>query len=228
MKKSTLLPIIFSTIITAYAQGQQPVEYPGTVAKNPGYTSYYLTKDSYEKVKAFYVNTYGAPDYENTETNSKRTATFFYKETIIEPMGVHLNEKKGNNRTVVRVFSELKGLIIREILTQARYNEIEEKYMHLKDYYYVRGEDEIIYEKYHQMLGAGGTEALNKEETMAKAQELIMAGKIQEGTALLESFRDGMIENMEYANSEKAIDSWIDCLEELNTAKYQVSITIDR
>ncbi len=100
-------------------------------------------------------------------------------------------------------------------------------YRHLQDYY-IDGEDEAIYDKYHKMLGAGGTEALNTEETMAKAQELIMAGKIQEGTALLESMRDGMVANMEYAGSEKAIDSWINCLGEMNAVKYPVRIRIDR
>lgn len=228
MKKTTFLFTVFIAAITTNGLAQQPVEYPGAVPEYPENTSYYLTKDSYEKVRAFYVNTYGAPDYEKTETNSKRTATFYYKETFVESMGILLNEKRGNNRTVVQVFSELKGLIVREILTQARYDEIEKKYMHLKDYYYVDGEDEAIYKEYHKMLGAGGTEAMNNEETMAKAQELIMAGKIQEGTALLERMRDSMIDNIEYAGSEKAVDSWIECLEELSAIKYPVLIRIDR
>jgi len=102
------------------------------------------------------------------------------------------------------------------------------KYRHLQNYYYVQGEDEAIYKEYHKILGAGGTEAMNKEETMAKAQELIMAGKVQEGTALLENLRDGMTDSMEYAGSEKAVDSWIDCLEEINAVKYTVQIRIDR
>lgn len=228
MKKSTFLSIVFSTLTAVYASGQQPVEYPGAVAQFPESRNYYLTKDSYEKVKAFYVNTYGAPDHESAENETKRAATFFYEETIFEPRGIHLAEKKGNSRAVVHVFSELKGLIVRDILTQTRYDEIEGKYRHLQDYYYVRGEDEATYKKYHKMLGAGGTEALDKEETMAKAQKLIMAGKVQEGTALLENLRDGMTASMEYADSEKAIDSWIDCLEELDAAKYPVRIGIDR
>lgn len=228
MNKSTFFPVVFCALTAVYAQGQQPVEYPGAVAQFQESRNYYLTKDSYDEVKAFYVNKYGAPDHENNKDETKKSATFFYEETIFEPRGIHLSEKSGNCRAVVHVFSELKGSLIREILTQTRYDEVEERYKHLKDYYYVDGEDEIIYKKYHQMLGAGGTEALNKEETMAKAQKLIMAGKIQEGTALLESMRDGMIANMEYAGSEKAIDSWIDCLEELDVAKYLVRIRIDR
>ncbi|MFW6277067.1 MAG: hypothetical protein ACOC1J_00240 [Prolixibacteraceae bacterium] len=86
----------------------------------------------------------------------------------------------------------------------------------------------LFYRRCHKMPGAGGTEAMDKEETMAKAQELIMAGKIQEGTALLENLRDGMTESIEYAGSEKAVDSWIECLEEMNAVKYPVRISIDR
>jgi hypothetical protein len=228
MKKPTLLLIIFSAITAVCASGQQPVEYPGAVAQFPESRNYYLTEDSYEKVKAFYINKYGAPDHESNKDETKRSATFFYEKTIFEPRGIHLSEKQGNSRSVVHVFSELKGLIVREILTQVRYDEIEEKYRHLQDYYYVRGEDETIYKKYHKILGAGGTEALSTEETMTKAQELIMAGKIEEGKALLESMRDGMTASMEHAGSEKAIDSWMDCLKELDAAKYPVQIRIDR
>ncbi|MFO7790751.1 MAG: hypothetical protein R6V32_09285, partial [Bacteroidales bacterium] len=220
MNKLTFFPVVFCAITAVYAQGQQPVEYFGAVAQFPESQNYYLTKDSYDEVKAFYVNKYGSPDHESKKEETKRAATFFYEETIFEPRGIHLSEILGNSRAVVHVFSELKGLIVREILTQAGYDKIEEKYKHLKDYYYVDGEDEAIYDKYHKMLGAGGTEALDTEEIMTKAQELIMAGKTEEGKALLESMRDGMISNMEYAGSEKAIDSWMDCLEELDAVKY--------
>jgi hypothetical protein len=227
MKKSTFLTIVFSTLTAVYAAGQQPVEYPGAVAQIQESRDYYLTKDSYDDVKAFYVNKYGASHHESNADGTKRAATFFYEKTNFEPRGIHLSERNGNSRAVVRVFSELKGLIVRDILTQTKYDEIEKKYRHLQNYYYVQGEDEAIYKEYHKILGAGGTEALDKEETMAKAQELIMAGKIQEGTALLENLRDGMTDSMEYAGSEKAVDSWIDCLEEFNAVKYPVQIRID-
>jgi hypothetical protein len=228
MKKPTLLLIIFSALTAVYANAQQPVEYSGAEAQFPESRNYFLTKDSYEKVKAFYVNKYGNPDHESNKDETERSATFFYEETIFEPRGIHLSEKMGNSRSVVHVFSELKGLIVREVLTRTRYDEIEKKYRHLQNYYYVRGEDETIYKKYYKMLGASGTEAMNTEETLAKAQKLIMAGKIEEGKALLEGMRDGMTVNMEYAGSEKAIDSWIDCLEKLEAAKYPVQIRIDR
>jgi len=125
MTRSTFFAIVFSTLTAGFATGQQPVEYPGAVAQIPESRNIYLSKDSYDEVKAFYVNKYGAPHHESNENETKRTATFFYEKTNFEPRGIHLSERNGNSRAVVRVFSELKGMIVREILTQTKYDEIE-------------------------------------------------------------------------------------------------------
>ncbi len=228
MKKSLLLLAVFIIAGPAHVFCQEPVDYPGAVKKMPGSNQVYLTRDSYEKVKEFYVGVYGAPDYENKQDESQKYATFFWEETIYEPRAVKINDRKGNSKAVKDVFSKLKGLIQMNILDESRYDEIEKKYIHLKDYYYLQGEDENVYKKYNKKLGAGGTEAVNNDEIMAEAQKLIMAGKVQEATAMMEDMKKSMTDSMDHAGSPEAIDSWIECLEEISQLKYPVMINIQR
>lgn len=125
----------------------------------------------------------------------------------------------------------------REILSEARYQEIEGKYRHLKDYFYTYEDyangrtirqDKAIFQKYHKILALGGTEAVDKEEIMAQAQELMMSGRIEEGTILIEQMNNSMVASMEYACSPEVVDSWIECLEEMDACKFAVIIRIDR
>jgi hypothetical protein len=236
MEKSLSVTFLIVThVVIVFSQ--EPVVYPDCIAKRPGNNTEYLTNDSYEKVRTFYMNTYGGPNYESEGDDGIRTANFHYEKTIFEPMGVHITEKNGNSRSVIHVFSQLKGMIVRGILDEARYNEIENKYSFLQNHYFafVKNEsgklvsaDEAIYAKYYKKLGAGGTEATNREATMAEAQKLIMSGKVTEGKAMLERMRDSMIAGIEFAGSAEAVDAWLVCLEEMDAVKYQLSIRIDR
>jgi hypothetical protein len=237
MKKSNLFLPCFVVLFTSHAICQEPVVYPDAIPKRTGSNTEYLTMEPFNKVRAYYVNFYGSPDYEETHKESGANAQFLYEDTIFEPRGIYLTEKSGNARAVNRVFSELKGLMARGVLEEAEYNVIEKKYIHLKDYYYLhtpdeRGKlisaDEAIYGKYFRKLGAGGTEAHNIHETMAEAQALIMSGKIEEGKALMENMKKLMIGGIEHARSPQAVESWIECLEEINACKFPVKININR
>lgn len=224
-------------VFPAFVCGEEPVVFPGSIAERPG-SNRYLTADSYEQVRDYYVDIYGSPHHEG-----EGNATFFYEETIYEPRGIHINHLGAGSKGAERVLSQLKRLVSmgevekREILSEDRYEEIERKYRHLKDYFYTYEDDttgryilkdEAIFQKYHKTLGLGGTEAMDKEEIMAQAQELIMSGRVEEGTALLEQMKQSMVGDIEYARSPEAVDSWIECLEEMNACKYAVIIRVDR
>ncbi|MFP4488840.1 MAG: hypothetical protein ACLFN1_06010 [Bacteroidales bacterium] len=229
MKKNLLLLFVFSVSLSAVVFSQEPVEYPDAIPGMPGIESRYLTSDPYEKVKAFYVNVYGEPDYETKQDDNGRSAQFFYEESIVEPRAVHIYDRKGDSKAVEKVFSQLNGMVVREIIDQELYDEIEEKYIHLKDYYYVKDEDQKIFDRYHKKLGTGGTEAVvDREETMMEAQRLIMAGKVEEGRAMLENMKNSMAGAMDHANSPDAADEWVECLEEISAIKYPVMIIINR
>lgn len=228
MKKSLLLLSVFLIAGPAHILCQEPVEYPGAVNINPVNNNRYLTHDSYEKVREFYVGVYGAPHHENTQGETGKTATFFYEETNYEPRGIHLNDRRGNSKAVKNVFSELEDLVAMNILDQERYDEIEKKYIYLEDYYYRGNEDEDVFNKYYKDLGLGGTEAADQDKIMAEVQKLMMEGKIQEATTMMEDMKESMVSSMEYAGSPEAIDSWIECLEEIDRLKYPVMIRIDR
>ncbi|MCA1756367.1 MAG: hypothetical protein LC649_02785 [Bacteroidales bacterium] len=228
MKTPLLLLSVFLIAGPAHIFCQEPVEYPGAINKTPENNRQYLTRDSYEKVREFYVDIYNAPHHENNQGETVKTATFFYEKTIYEPRGIHISYLRGDSKAVKKVFSELKGLIVMNILDQDRYDEIEKKYIYLKDYYYRENKDEEVFNKYYKDLGAGGTEAVDQEKIMAEVQKLMMEGKIQEATALMGDMKESMVSSMEHAGGPEAIDSWIECLEEIDKLKYPVMIGIDR
>ncbi|MGM0667003.1 MAG: hypothetical protein ACQETA_06750 [Bacteroidota bacterium] len=228
MTKTLLLLSVFLIAGPANIFCQEPVEYPGAVNLYPENNNRYLTRDSYEKVRKFYVGVYGAPHHENTQGETGKNATFFYEETNYEPRGIHLYNRKGNSKAVANVFSELEDLVTMNIMDQERYDEIKKKYIYLEDYYYKSNEDEDVFNKYYKDLGLGGTEAVDQEKIMAEVQKLMMEGKIQEATAIMEDMKESMVSSMEYAGSPEAIDSWIECLEEIDSLKYPVTIHIDR
>lgn len=228
MKNPLLLLFVFLIAGPAHILCQEPVEYPGALNLSPEKNTQYLTRDSYEKVREFYVGIYDAPHHENKQGEAGKYATFFYEETRYEPRGIHVNDRRGNSKAVENVFSELDDLLAMNILDQERYDEIENKYIYLEDYYYRGNEDEDVFNKYYKDLGLGGTEAVDQEKIMAEVQKLMMEGKIQEATALMEDMKESMVSSMEYAGSPEAIDSWIECLEEIGSLKYPVMIRIDR
>ncbi|MFP4064011.1 MAG: hypothetical protein ACLFS0_00730 [Bacteroidales bacterium] len=232
---------VWLLLCSAFVFSQEPIEYPDAIAERSNSNQRYLTNDAYEKVRTFYEAVYGSPDYEGDYNT-----TFFYEDTRYEPRGIHIYRIiPGSERAkgVKKVFSELYSLVQRskmgekEILTEARYDEILNRYKHLQDYFYPYqenesdkhiSEDEAIYQKYYKNTGHGAADPENKEEIMERAQQLIMAGRVEEGTALLEKLKNTMTGDIEYANSPKVVDSWVKCLEEMDSCKYQVSIRIDR
>lgn len=228
MRKPLLLLTVFIIAAQANVFCQEPVEYPGAVMRIPGNNRQYLSHDSYEKIKEFYVGVYGEPDNVNKQDLAERYATFFWEETIYEPRAVHVLHRQGDSKAVKNVFSKLKGLIEMDILDENRYYEIEKKYIHLVNYYYLLDKDEDVYKKYNKKLGAGGTEAVNNKEIMAEAQKLLMAGKVQEGMAMMEDMKKEITDSIEHAKSPAAIDSWIECLEEISLLKYPIMIMIGR
>jgi len=236
MKKGTFLLAVFFLTSTPAILSQKPVIYPGAMAQRPG-SNYFLTTDSYEKVRAFYAGIYGEPDHE-----TEKTATFFYEETIFEPAGIHLYSKSPGSKGATRVFTALCRLKERgqaegkEVLSRQRYDEIVRNYEHLKDHYYLykedeRGkfvpEDETIYLKYNRKLDASAIENMNVEEITQKAQQLLMQGKMQEGRELLEQRQNSMSGHLEFSGSTEAVDEWIECLEEMDACKFPVLIRID-
>ena len=114
-------------------------------------------------------------------------------------------------------------------------DEIVQKYGYLKHCYFVyrkneRGKDvpydEIIFSKQDKKLGLGGTEVVDMDEVMQKAQLLMSQGKKEEGLALIKQANEDMISGMNTANSAKAVDLWIDCLEEIAVNSYPVKLAI--
>ena len=236
MKKCSFIFLIMTLIITATVDGQQrPTIFPGAVPQWEGNPDYYLTRGDYSEVISYYTKEKGAPRHREDHGEKGRSAWFLYVERLPDDGGLSVNEKRGNYRGAARVFSQLKPLVVQGHLSDERVNEIEQKYGYLQQCYFVyekseRGKDtpydEIIFNKHNKKLGVGGTEAVDMDEVMKKAQELMSAGKMEEGLALMTQAREDMISGMNTANSPKAVDLWIECLEEIAANAYPIRLSI--
>jgi hypothetical protein len=228
------LPMILVLIFyfPLFIAAQQPVLYANQVPQFPNNKSAFLTFDSFEKVYMHYVNAYGQPDEELIDGESK-LVRFYLKKSPHETRSVSIEHLRGNERAIPRIFSELKSLVGRNIITEARYNELEDKYSMLQKHYYIFQADEagkfvskaeIIYRKYQKKAGMGSTFGTDMEASMAIAQELMMSGKMKEGMELLEKAKKEQLNAVEYAKSDAVADDWVACLEEISANKYQVRI----
>ena len=236
MKKAHIILLFFPVVFIVTTHGQErPTIFPGAVPQWESNEDYFLTNEDYESVISYYTKEKGAPRHEDDSGEKGRSAWFLYIEMLPDDGGLYVSEKKGNSRGAERVFSQLQSLVVRGHASQEQVNEIEQKYGYLKQYYFVyrkneRGKDvpydEIIFSKHDKKLGLGGTEVVDMDEVMQKAQQLMSEGKTQEGLALIKQANEDIISGMNTANSAEAVDLWIECLEEIAANAYPVQLAI--
>ncbi|MEX2371966.1 MAG: hypothetical protein WD578_13250 [Bacteroidales bacterium] len=226
------LPIILATTIQAQ---QRPTIFPDAVQTWEDNQNYYLTKAAYEKVMSYYEKEKGAPKHVSGDKKSGRSAWFLYVERLPDDGGLSVNENRGMAKGAARVFSQLESQVVQGNATKERVNGIVQEYEYLKRCYFVmekdeagkdKPADEIIFNKYSKKLSAGGTEAINMAEVMQRAQELMAAGKMEEGLALIKKSSEESISAMNLASSPEVVDLWIECLEEIVAIAYPVEISI--
>lgn len=243
MRKIRLIFIIVLVSSAPRAESQQrPTIYPGAVPSISGrelkledwQRGSYLTRDSYQKVKAYYVNENGEPGSERDGERGKG-AFFSYVRRMPDDVGVSVNERQGRSRVPNSIFSNLRGLAVQGIISDDRVNQIREKYSYLENCYYITREDEsgklvsvddIIFREYEKKVDPGVTAEADADDMMERAQQLIAQGKMQEGLELMKKYQERQIAGIELATSPRAAEIWIECLEELAANAYDVQISI--
>ena len=232
MRKIILILIVFNFLSLSKSDCKEPSVYPGAVKKYIEGEYTYLTRDSYEKVKDYYQKEIGRTARDDTR-GPGLSCSFVYVPRKPDPDAVFITRHRGRSRATNSVFSELGKLIYSGVLSQDRYDEIQDKYDHLSRCYYVQvkdenGEittrDEIIYQKYRHKAGLGETDSI--EEVMERAKELMMQGKTEEGTELMRKASENMQKGIGKATSADAVDIWIECLDELASAAYPIEIRL--
>ena len=235
MKRTLISMAFFLLMLSAGLNAQRkPSVFPGALPISPGNEVHFLVNASYDEVKAFYVDENGEPRRVDDVGETGKRAFFQYYARMPDPDGVYIDYRTGHNRAVSRVFSELRGLMTIGHISQEEFNDLEKKYMPLRNYFYLKmendegelmGEEEIIFEKYRKKMG-GAAEEADYQAMMEKAQELMAAGRMQEGAELMKKAQSGMLEGLQTAVSEEAVEIWIECLEEMAASSYPVSVSI--
>jgi hypothetical protein len=232
MKKIILTLILFNFVSLFKSDCQEPSVYPGAAKQYLEGNSTYLTRDSYEKVKDYYQKEIGRLPREDTR-GPGLSCSFVYIPRLPDPDAVFITWDRGRSRATNRVFSELGKLLYNKVLSQDRYDEIQDQYGYLSRCYYVQvtdenGEittsDEVIFQKYHHKAGLGEIDTI--EEVIERARELMMQGRTQEGNELMKKASENMQKGIGRATSDEAVGIWTECLDELASVAYSVEIRL--
>ncbi len=235
MKSIFINLALFLLMLSAGLNAQRkPSVFPGALPESPGNEMHFVVNASYDEVKAFYVKENGNPRHEEDASEAGKRAFFQYYARMPDPDGVYIDYRTGHNRAVSRVFSELRGLMTIGHVSQEEFNDLEKKYMPLRNYFYLKkendegelmGEDEIIFESYRKKMG-GAAEEADYQAMMKKGQELMASGRMEEGVELMKKAQLGMLEGLQTAVGEEAVGIWIECLEEMAASSYPIRLTI--
>ena len=240
MRTTHVIFFLFLALICTNALSQKtsayPSIYPGSVRKYETNRHVFLSKDSYEKVRAFYVREKGSPNSENKVGEKGINAWFKYMDYLPDDLGLSLQYATiPRSNAVNNVFRNLEGFVMRDVITREKMDEIKKKYEYLHHSFYVQGElddgrkmlmDEIIYRKYNDKMDGESMQKKTMEEYMAEIQELMMAGRMQEGRELAEKIRDVQMEGMDKITGPEGVEIWVDCLKEIAENAYTVQISI--
>ena len=226
----------FFTEVLAQETGPMPKIYPGAVQHSEKNDRVFVTKDSFESVRAFYVRERGEPTSEHIVGETGKTAWFQYDDRPPDPGGVYVSFAAGQNRAVANAFSDLERYVTHfKVLELEEFEEIKARFNHLHSAYFIMDrlgdgrtftKDEIIYRRCHDQMTGPKIEQTDMERIITQANELMMSGRTQEAMALLEQVRDSAMTGARDSVGRGGVDMWIECLQEMEKNAYTVLITI--
>jgi hypothetical protein len=211
---------------------KEPSVYPGATKKYLDGSNTLLTRDSYEKVKDYYQKEIGRNPQEDSFSPGSG-CSFVYVPRKPDPDAVFITLNRGYSRATSSVFSELGKLVFIGVLSQDRFDEIQDQYNYVSKCYYdqvkdengeITTRDDMVYQKYRHKAGLGGTESIH--EVMEQAQELMMQGRRDEGTEMMRKATENLQKGIEKSRSADAVDIWIECLDELASVAYPIEIRL--
>ncbi|MCA1792964.1 MAG: hypothetical protein LC660_03665 [Desulfobacteraceae bacterium] len=228
--------------------------YPGAVAYGPENPGYFLSKDSYEQVKAFYHKNKGAPAWEKEHKEQGWTAFFEYMSVVevhkYDPVGSAIGVRViGKNPdmyddvpvstlpVVGEIFNNIKMLMMQQDLPDmSEYNNLVDKYRHLSCWYFPLIEDpdapgtfismdELILKQCTKNPGEQKSEQ-NMQDLAKKAEELMKQGKQREALELLQQVGHAAQNEVARSTGSPGIEKWKQGLVKLQEKGFPTRIEI--
>ncbi|MBS3809367.1 MAG: hypothetical protein KGY38_04350 [Desulfobacterales bacterium] len=253
MSKKFFLAFIIFTLaaLPAYAEDLLAPLYPGSVAYSTEKPNHFLSKDSYEQVKDFYIRDRGNPVKEETCPEKGRYAFFEYMDVnevhkydpVGSAIGVRLyspapenNEVETDLKHVGEVFFELKGPVMHGSLSSAEYDRLVAKYRPLASCYFPLTSnldhnghqipvDEVIFSRYKK---DPEKESMQQDaEAMAqKVQALMAQGRTEEAMQIMQQLGQSSQQAVKNSRGIQGVEKWKKCLRELEENAYKTRIEI--
>ncbi len=217
-------------------QNYKPIApvYPGAEKMKGSNPGIFLSKDTYEQVKAFYIKDIGQPATE--EAGQTKTAFFLYhkvpeKHKMEEQnLGVHIETNTGNEKAIDYILSNYKEALVHNFISQQEYDAIVKRYDYLKNMYYVylpeKGVSEAmdIYHKYDKKIKENKkSEEQGLEAQSQNMQQLLEEGKVEE---LAEQMKQMQTSSMDALGEVTSVKQWEECLKEIEKKAFRVYIYI--
>ncbi|MFP4024126.1 MAG: hypothetical protein ACLFVR_06325 [Thiohalospira sp.] len=239
MKKIILLITILTFYFNSHGkclQSYEPIAplYPQAVKMEKGNQGIFLSKDTYEQVKAFYIKDIGQPATE--ETGQSKTAFFLYHKVPekhkmeAQDLGVHIKANTGNEKAIDYILRNYKDALLHNLISQQEYDRIVKRYSYLKNMYYVYlPEKKVskamdIYKKYDKKIKEDKkSEEQDLEAQSENIQQLLEEGKVEE---LAEQMKQMNSSSMDALGEITDVKQWEECLKEIEKNAYRVYIYI--
>lgn len=242
------------SLSTAWAKPLVAPIYPGAVAYGPENPGYFLSKDSYEQVKAFYHKNKSAPAWEKEHKERGWTAFFEYMSVVevhkYDPVGSAIGVRVigkdpdmydgvpvSTLPVVGEIFNNIKMLMMRQDRPDmSEYNSLVDKYRHLSRWYFPLTQDpdapgtfipmdELILEQCKKSPGEQNSEQ-NMQDLAKKAEELMKQGKQREALQLLQQVGNAAQNEFARSTGSSGIEKWKQGLVKLQEKGFPTRIEI--
>jgi hypothetical protein len=217
--KRIVAVVVLAVGIALPAATQAPANFPGAVRSGAGSQSEYLVRASYTEVKDYFHGALGPP-----REQTQSAAYFVYASRslnpgVVETTGVFISTGGNALGPLTQVLSDLRQLVGRGGLSQARYDALEQQAAAARRLYYLddgsgKPADQAIRERYSGILQTGSH--LTPAEMERKMLELAQSGDMAGLQALSNELQQGAPRAMELQrNPSRQAEHWIECLEEI-------------
>lgn len=223
--KSTIVHtaiVILAAAVTLPATAQTAPGFPGAVRAGARSQSEYLVRATFPEVVDFYTAALGPPREQTQNTAYFVIESRLLNSGVTETTGVLVITGGNPTGPVSQVLSDLRQLVGRGGITQARYDALEQRAAATRRLYFREDDDgqpvdRAIRERYSSVLRTGSQ--LSPAEMERQMMEAVQRGDMAGLQALSNELQQGVARAQELQqNPARQADHWIECLEEIMRA----------
>ena len=227
--------------------------YPDSTPVGPADPGDFLSKNSFDEVRAFYLRDRGHVTREETHAERGRMAFFEYMDVREvqrhDPVGsaigvrIYSRPRRGVQEpatslpVVGDIFGKLKLLLGQGSLSRTEYDALVERYSSLAAWYYpltgksdASGRAETVDAAINRRCEAGGAQGESQAQEMEalgrRAEELMTQGRQREAMDLMRRMGQMAQSVHEQSSGIEGVEKWKNCLEELEENGYQTRIEV--